>query len=195
MDIGLIFANKNDGFGLILEKLGYNKFRRNDPIKLYGPKKDHQCKLYLDKGFAQIYFTDSIREDTYYRTSADIQNIGRIAPLLTQAQYNDLIQALIFAGTGHSGTNIPKFESILRDLSLNPKKYGFSDSPTSRLKLKEIQEAFGLIVNADYTVSGSVGSNTGINSDMLQWWTNFRNSHNPSADNLMEKIFQYALRH
>ena len=193
LDLGARFANMNDGIGFILEKLGYTTFQHGDRTKLYGPKKDFQCLLNLLRGMAPIYTTYRIN-DNYYRTSPEIENIGRIAPLLSSEQYDVLMSALLFASIGHIGTNIPTFESVLRDLSLNPDKYGVTDTLANREKFKLIQEAFGLIVNPDFTVSGTSGTNTGINSDMHRWWDNLRNSRSASATNLMEQIFAEATR-
>ncbi|MHA1647953.1 MAG: hypothetical protein ACTSVL_10305 [Promethearchaeota archaeon] len=112
-----------------------------------------------------------------------MDNIGISAPLVTQTQWDMLMRALAYVGFKKFGTDIPMFEDIMRDLSLHPETYGFDISKQN--ELKEIQEAFGIIVNPDYTVSGTtpvysvagdINNFQGISEDMQGWWRNFRTS-------------------
>ncbi|MHA1768133.1 MAG: hypothetical protein ACTSVK_17940, partial [Promethearchaeota archaeon] len=64
-------------------------------------------------------------------------------------------------------TKIPRFEEILRDLSLHFEKYGFYID--ERADLVQIQEAFGLIVDHNtYEVAGVVPDYSTYTSD-YEW--------------------------
>ncbi|MHA1765042.1 MAG: hypothetical protein ACTSVK_02160 [Promethearchaeota archaeon] len=217
LDLGAIFSNPNDALGYLLEILGFEESHTHDTSATdgvvyhtaYGLIKDVQCLLNLEAGFVPIY-TARTREYNYYKSAAQlsngdikkINNIGVIAPLLTDRQYSMLMDALGFA-TGFSLTDIiapediPQFEEILRDLSLHFERYGFYID--ERADLVKIQEAFGLIVNEDFTVAGTtpnyagdVSDYAGIRTEMQQWWENLRKSRQSTS--IMDKIYQYYLK-
>jgi len=103
-----------------------------------------------------------------------------------------------YASLGKHGTNIPFFENVLRNLSKNPDKYGFKKTDEVQNILKEIQEAYGFMVNDNFDIVDEHGvivtdqtyvdaggnviySDRGIKPDMLKWWQNFRNSRNVNS--------------
>ncbi|MHA1857719.1 MAG: hypothetical protein ACTSYY_16925 [Promethearchaeota archaeon] len=154
----------------------------------------------------------------YYRSAAQlpsgdirrVNNIGVIGPLLTDRQYDMLMDALgIAAGVDianiNDPTKIPRFEEILRDLSLHFEKYGFYID--ERADLVQIQEAFGLIVDHNtYEVAGVVPDYStytsdyewseadfaGIRPEMRDWWRNLRVS-NQQKDSLIYRLYKHYI--
>jgi len=220
LDLMAINSNPEDVLGYILEVLGYKESNKYGSKKsgeifhtAYGLIKDIQCLANILDGIAPIYMAQGKIYD-YYKEAAQlpapyirkIRHIGIIAPLLSDNQYNILMDVLGFATSTdlrniNDPSQIPRFEYIIRDLSLHPEKYGFL--PSEAPMLVKIQEALGLIVNPDHTVDGTVenpdyndpqviSSTAGIQPDMQQWWENLRKSRQETS--MMNKIYEYFLK-
>ena len=220
LDVGSIFSNPDDALGYFLEILGFELSYTKGSIIMekinhaaYSLMKDVQCLSNLIAGMVPIYMALEV-EYEYYKEAArlpapyieKIKNIGIKAPLLKDNHYKMLTDALSFAtridlNIVIDPKQIPRFEFILRDLSLNYEKYGFFES--QRSELVKIQEAFGLIIdsvthivegtieNPDYTNPVVISDSTGIQPDMQQWWENLRRSRQSSS--IMNKLYQFYL--
>lgn len=174
LDIGWKFVN-DGGKILVFECLGYPENTQpfgQSPPEIYGPNKDLGClslvngpdSIFPDsnwKGYCPVYilYPRSVVEKYYF--SIKVQYIGIIAPLITQAQYYQLVDVI----RAHPEN---KFEYSIVHLSS-----GKFNRNISTLEAKNIQTSFGL--NLQRQLDGNYVC-IGISPKMQKWWDNFHAS-------------------
>ncbi len=142
LDQGTIFGTHHDGLGYFLEDLGYletniySKHEADGSLTVtktaYGLDKDVRCLVLMLKRIVPLHKADG-EIYIYYKSGGwaeagfPIRNISKIAPLLSRPKHGSLMTALGFTGVDrlnlNDPTQIPLFESVLRDLTIHPEKY------------------------------------------------------------------------
>ena len=214
-----------EGRLLLCEVLGFMAFTRpyynpdtkQYEIGVYAPNKDLACPANIQNGFTPFFIPyPSVAVENYYLnrykdaegnyqilTEKNVQNIGKIAPLITFKDTQYLMSIL----STHPTT---PFKDILKNL-LDPEDWG-ELTKTDKVIRKRIQNAFGIVVHADGTfddindgtyelrdadfeIITDENGNPQYNN-MAQWWNNYDASvlsGDISADSMMRNQYEALL--